>query len=46
MKDKVEIGHLSKFDAFRSNRDQVTDLKRSLKSMQTALIFMLRPPKP
>ena len=27
MKDKVEVGHLSKFDAFRSNGHQVTDLE-------------------
>ena len=27
MKDHVEIGHLTKYDAFRVNRDQVTDLE-------------------
>ena len=27
MKDHVEIGHLSKYDAFRMNRDQVMDLE-------------------
>ena len=42
MKDNIEIGHLSKFDACRSNRDQVTDLK----SIQTSLSLRLRPPKP
>ena len=26
MKDHVEIGHLTKYDAFRVNRDQVMDL--------------------
>ena len=27
MKDHVEIGHLTKYDAFRVNREQVTDLE-------------------
>ena len=27
MKDYVEIGHLTKYDAFRMNRDQVMDLE-------------------
>ena len=27
MKDDVEIGHLTKYDAFRVNRDQVMDLE-------------------
>ena len=27
MKDHVEISHLTKFDAFTVNRDQVIDLK-------------------
>ena len=27
MKDHVEVGHLSKNDAFRVNRDQVMDLE-------------------
>ena len=27
MKDRVEIGHLTKYDAFRVNRDQVMDLE-------------------
>ena len=27
MKDHVKIGHLTKFDAFRVNRDQVMDLE-------------------
>ena len=26
MKDHVEIGHLTKYDAFRENRDQVLDV--------------------
>ena len=31
MKDHVEIGHLTKYDAFRVNRDQVMDLEIWLK---------------
>ena len=27
MKDHAEIGHLTKYDAFRVNRDQVMDLE-------------------
>ena len=27
MKDHVEISHLTKYDAFRMNRDQVTELE-------------------
>ena len=27
MKDDVEIGHLTKYDAFRVNRDQVMNLE-------------------
>ena len=27
MKDHVEIGHLTKYDAFRMNRDKVMDLE-------------------
>ena len=27
MKDHVEIGHLTKYDAFTMNRDQVIDLE-------------------
>ena len=27
MKDRVEIGHLMEYDAFRVNRDQVMDLE-------------------
>ena len=44
MEDHVEIGHLTKYDAFRMNRDQVT-LKYGSKSMQTSLILRQRPPK-
>ena len=31
MKDNVEIGHLTKYDASRVNRDQVMDLEIWLK---------------
>ena len=31
MKDHAEIGHLTKNDAFRVNRDQVMDLEISFK---------------
>ena len=31
MKDHGEIGHLTKYDAFRVNRDQVMDLEICLK---------------
>ena len=27
MKDHVEIGHLTKYDAFKMNKDQVMDLQ-------------------
>ena len=46
MKDHVEIGHLTKYDAFRVNRDQVMDLEYGSKSIQTSLILRKRPPKP
>ena len=42
MKDHVEIGHLTKYDAFRMNRDQVMDLEIWFK---TSLILRQRPPK-
>ena len=44
MKDHVEIGHLTKYDAFRLNRDQVMDLEIWFKSIQTSLILRQRPP--
>ena len=31
MKDHVEIGHLTKYDAFKVNRDRVMDLEIWLK---------------
>ena len=46
MKDHVEIGHLTKYDAFRMNRDQVVDLEiwfkihtNVSKTIQTLKIF-------
>ena len=44
MEDHVEISHLTKYDAFRMNRDQVT-LKYGSKSIQTSLILRQGPPK-
>ena len=47
MKDHVEIGHLTKYDAFRMNIDQVMDLELyGSKSIQTSLIKRKRPTKP
>ena len=48
MKDRVKIDHLTKYDVFRVNRDQVMDLEIWFKiiSMQTSLILRQRPPKP
>ena len=43
MKGHVEIDHLTKYDAFRVNRDQVWTLKYGSKSMQTSLILRQRP---
>ena len=43
MKDHVEIGHLTKYDAFRVNRDQVMDLEIRVKTIQTSLILRKRP---
>ena len=42
MKDHVEIGHLTNYDAFRMNRDQVMDLEISIRA---SLILRQRPPK-
>ena len=44
MKDHTEIGHLTKYDAFKLNRDLWT-LKCGSKSIQTPLILRQRPPK-
>ena len=44
MEDHVEIGHLTKFDAFRVNRDQVIDLEIWFK-IHTNVLRLL-PPTP
>ena len=46
MRDHVEIGHLTKYDAFRVSRDQVMDIKYGSKSIQMSLILRQRPSKP
>ena len=49
MKDHVEIGHLTRYDAFRVNRDQVMDLEIRFKihtNVSSILIVRKRPPKP
>ena len=48
MKDHGEIGHLTKYDAFRVNRDQVMNLEIQFKipPYKTSQIFTKRPPKP
>ena len=45
MKDHVEIGHLTKYDAFRMNRDQVMDLEIWFKIHTNSLNLRQRPPK-
>ena len=44
MKDHVEIGHLTKFDVFRVNFDQVMDLEIWFKIHTTSVILRQRPP--
>ena len=40
MKDHVDIGHLTKYDAFRMNSDQAMNLEiYASKSIQTLKIF-------
>ena len=46
MKDHVQSRHLTKFDAFKINRDQVIDFETWLKSIQTSVILRQRPQKP
>ena len=46
MKDRVEIGHLTKYDAFRVNRDQVIDLEIRFKIHTNVSNFEKAPPKP
>ena len=46
MKDHVEIGHLTKFYAFRIDRTKLWTLKYGSKSIGKSLISRKRPPKP
>ena len=46
MKDHVEIGHLTKYDAFRVNRDQVMDLEIRFKIHTKVSNFEKHLPKP
>ena len=46
MKDHVEIGHLTKYDAFRVNRDQVMDLEIRFKIHTNVCNFEKASPKP
>ena len=47
MKDHVGIGHLTKYDAFRMNRDQAMNLEIWLEIHTTVSNFLTRrPPKP
>ena len=46
MKDHVKISHLTKFHAFRANRNQLKTLKHDAKSIQTSIMLKHRPPKP
>ena len=39
MKDHVEISHLTKYDAFRVNRDQVTDLDTNVSNFEKASLM-------
>ena len=45
MKDRVEIGHLTKYDAFRVNRDQVMDLEIRFKIHTNVCNFEKASPK-
>ena len=45
MKDHVKIGHLTKYDAFRVNRDQVMDLEMWLKIHTNVFNFETASPK-
>ena len=45
MKDHGEIGHLTKYDAFRVNREQVMDLEIWLKILTTVSNFETASPK-
>ena len=45
MKDHVEIGHLTKYDTFRMNRDQVMDLEIWFKIHTNVFNFETPSPK-
>ena len=45
MKNHVEIGHLTEYDAFRVNRDQVMDLEIWLKIHTNVFNFDTASPK-
>ena len=45
MKDHVEVGHLTKYDAFRMNRYQVMDLERGFKIHTNVFNFETASPK-
>ena len=45
MKDYAEIGHLTKYDAFRLNRDQVMDLEIWFKIHTNVSNFKTASPK-
>ena len=45
MKDHVKIGHLTKYDAFRVNRDQVMDLEIQFKIHTNVFNFDKASPK-
>ena len=45
MKDHIEIGHLTKYDAFRENRDQVMDLEMWFKILTNVSNFETASPK-
>ena len=45
MKDHVEVGHLTKYDALRMNGDQVMDLEIWFKIHTNVFNFEQRPPK-
>ena len=45
MKDNMEIGHLTKFDAFRMNRDKVMDLQMWYKIYTNISNFETASPK-
>ena len=45
MKDHVEIGYLTKYDAFRVNRDQVMDLEIQFKIHTNVSNFEKASPK-